>query len=329
MHFKGQRIVVVVVVALAAGALPATASAGTARLESSLDDRSSTTTDALIYTAAPGEQNRLTVRAQGQAAFSVTDSAGITPGRGCSRIGQDPTRVRCQRINDQLGTGRLELGDGNDTASADTDDLTPPDFYGGAGNDVLTGDPERTNLFVGGRGNDRMVGGTSIDVFDEGSGPSGSDTMLGGGTANDSPERGNDDSVSYRDRRGRVFANLDGRRNDGARGERDQIGGDVETIVGGRGRDRLRGNGRANSLIGGVGLDVLNGAGGNDSLEGGRSADRINGGRGRDDIFGGSGADRISARDGARDTINCGSGTDRLRADRRDRRRRCERVKLR
>ena len=184
-------------------------------------------------------------------------------------------RVRCQRISDVQGTGRLALGDGNDTASADTDDITPPDFYGGAGNDVLTGDPERTNLFVDGTGNDRMVGGTSIDVFDEGAGPSGSDTIVGGGTASDSPEGQRRLRLLRRSSR-KDFASLDGRRNDGERGESDRIGGDVETIVGGRGRDRLLGNGRPNSLLGG------------------RGADSINGGRGRDDIFGGSGADRIS-----------------------------------
>ena len=356
------------VAAIAVGALPATASAGTASLESTTDDRSSVTTDALLYIAAPGERNRVTVSRGGPNAVDVTDSAGVTPGRGCRRIGSGLTRVRCTRINDELSGGSVKLGDGGDTAALGGG--FAPDLDGGSGNDTLSGDPERTNVFIGGSGDDSMVGGSSDDIFDEGSAPNGSDTMVGGG---DAGAGGNGDSVTYADRRGRVAANLDGRRNDGARDERDQIGPDVEALLGGRGRDRLSGNNVDNTLIGGGGSDVLKGRGGRDQLsagsefsagrartrdklyggsgpdvldgtrgrnvlsggsgadtiDGAAGADRIRGGRGRDRITGGSGADRIvTRRDRARDRVNCGSGTDRLRADRRDRRRRCERVRL-
>jgi len=60
---------------------------------------------------------------------------------------------------------------------------------------------------------------------------------------------------------------------------------------------------------------------------GGSGIDRLRGGSGLDRIVAGSGNDRISARDGAKDTINCGTGRDRVTADRRDSvSRNCERV---
>ena len=41
-------------------------------------------------------------------------------------------------------------------------------------------------------------------------------------------------------------------------------------------------------------------------------------GRGRDRVSGGSGNDTINTRDGERDTVTCGPGRDRVRADRID-----------
>ena len=55
----------------------------------------------------------------------------------------------------------------------------------------------------------------------------------------------------------------------------------------------------------------------------------MTGGRGNDIVTGGSGNDAISVRDGRRDRVNCGRGRDRVRADRRDRLRGCERVRRR
>ena len=191
-----------------------------------------------------------------------------------------------------------------------------------------------------------MVGGTGPDIFDEGSAPNGSDTMVGGGDTSD--------SVTYAGRRGSIVADLDGAADDGQRGERDRIATDVEEIVGGRGRDLLSGNGRANTLIGSGGLDTLRGAGGKDTLyadgefsDRGRSNDRLFGGAGDDELTGNKGANLLDggtgrdpsspgrertgsrARDGRRDTVRCGSGRDRGRADRSDRRSSCERRKLR
>jgi Ca2+-binding RTX toxin-like protein len=78
---------------------------------------------------------------------------------------------------------------------------------------------------------------------------------------------------------------------------------------------RLRGTARANRLIGTGSGDQINGRAGND---------RIIGRGGNDCLYGGSGADQIFARDGRRDVVDCGSGRDRVYADRVDRLRGCE-----
>src|SRR5437762_2366758 len=47
-------------------------------------------------------------------------------------------------------------------------------------------------------------------------------------------------------------------------------------------------------------------------------AARLSGGSGNDTVRGGSGNDRINVRDGRRDHVNCGSGKDTVKADRKD-----------
>jgi Ca2+-binding RTX toxin-like protein len=72
-------------------------------------------------------------------------------------------------------------------------------------------------------------------------------------------------------------------------------------------------------LDGGAGNDRVAGSSGNDTLIGGTGADTLNGG---------AGADTINVRDGKRDTVRCGPGKDRARADKRDRLHGCERVRF-
>ena len=93
------------------------------------------------------------------------------------------------------------------------------------------------------------------------------------------------------------------------RGGADRIyaGGGHDLILGGRGNDRIYGRSGRDHIRGDGGNDILNGAGG---------ADRIVGGRGADTMY---------ARDGARDIVNGGTGRDRARLDRMDRRTSVER----
>lgn len=72
------------------------------------------------------------------------------------------------------------------------------------------------------------------------------------------------------------------------------------------------------NLEGGGGSDVLHGGSGRDLIDAGSGKDEIVGGLGRDDVIGGGGADTIDVRDGLRDHVNCGSGNDSVRKDRKD-----------
>ena len=82
--------------------------------------------------------------------------------------------------------------------------------------------------------------------------------------------------------------------------------------------DLLRGTKRADLIKGLGGNDRLFGYRGDDRLEGGVGNDLLVGGNGRDVLRGGAGNDRISARDGARDSISCGTGRDVVVRDRID-----------
>jgi uncharacterized delta-60 repeat protein len=106
------------------------------------------------------------------------------------------------------------------------------------------------------------------------------------------------------------------------------------TMNGGNGNDRLTGNALANvfhggggndyivggdgvdALFGDAGFDTLNGQNGNDHLEGGDGNDTLTGGAGNDTMLGQAGDDTFYARDGAKDTVDGGSGTaDRAQRD--------------
>ncbi len=94
--------------------------------------------------------------------------------------------------------------------------------------------------------------------------------------------------------------------------------------------DRLRGSARGDRILGRRGNDRIHGRRGRDCLYGGRGRDRLNGGGGRDRLYGGSGRDRLAARGSARDRVDCGPGRrDVAIVDRRDRVRRCEKVRRR
>lgn len=303
------------------------------------------------YSAQAGEVNRVNasvffagVAGDRSGRVDFVDPAGINPGPGCSRPNpSDSTRASCTVFNLTLGPvpAEIRLLDGADQAR-----ITGPNFEevlmeGGDGADDLSASsadflggllpPAVT--FVGGRGNDVMTGGPGADTFTEDAAANGADVFIGGANL-----FGSRDTVSYRRRTRGLSLSLDGRANDGAPGEGDRIGSDVEGIVGGRRADRISGNRSANGLFGGGGEDRLSGGSGGDLLEAGpgRTRDRLDGGRGDDLVVGnrgpnrvrggsgfdrikaGRGADRIDARDRATDDVSCGGGSDLLRIDRLD-----------
>ena len=103
-------------------------------------------------------------------------------------------------------------------------------------------------------------------------------------------------------------------------------GNDVICALGGN--DHIHGGDGADVIRAGAGNDEVEGHGGNDRLEGGRGNDTLSGGRGRDHLIGGmerdrleggGGRDELRTRDGVSEVVEGGAGSDRARADRRDR----------
>jgi Ca2+-binding RTX toxin-like protein len=195
------------------------------------------------------------------------------------------------------GSDHLQGQDGNDGLYAgDGDD----NLYGGTGKDTLYGSNGHDYL-SGDEGNDKEYGGAGVDVFLETSDPNGADAdQFSGGSG--------EDSVVYISRRRPVTADADGAKgDDGAKGERDSIGTDVETLVGGAGADKLYGTNRADILIGSAGNDTLIGGGGNDALIGQQGRDYLHGGAG-DDILEGDETSPLAAAD----VLLGGTGRDRV-----------------
>lgn len=167
---------------------------------------------------------------------------------------------------------------------SDFDDV----LFGGTGNDFLQGL----------KGTDTLAGGDGADVIDERDAANGADFVNGG--------NGPDDRVLYSGRPSGVTVSLDGVRNDGQPGENDDVRPSIEHVHGTQFRDVLTGNGSANELFGLAGNDTISGLGGNDTLTGGA---------GNNGLAAGPGNDVILARNGAFDTIDCGTETDTLERD--------------
>jgi Ca2+-binding RTX toxin-like protein len=239
------------------------------------------------------------------------------------------------------GAETLLGGAGNDSLNGrGGDDVVD----GGEGDDVLHGGPGSDTL-QGGLGNDTLTGddGVAIDA-----------DVIDGGPGRDTLD---DEYVrAGRESSGLVAVTLEGGADDGFPGERDDLRGieQLETTIGGaytgtNGPDRLLVGAEETTVDGRGGDDVIytsysadsiEGGAGDDEIRGYGGADRIAGGPGRDTLYGDtagqacnaltcsihSGNDIIDARDGERDTIDCGLGTDTLYADALDVHTNCEDV---
>jgi len=176
----------------------------------------------------------------------------------------------------------LSLGPGNDTFSgaggtggtgaALTSSIT---VYGGAGNDTLRG----------GDGDDTLSGGEGNDTFTNGTVADGADTINGGNGT---------DLMDYSARTASVTVTIDGVADDGAVGETDNVGTDVENLKGGLGDDVLTGSTGDNVIWGGLGADTIDGDDGDDTLNGDAGDDIFLCGtstNGADVMSGGAGTD--------------------------------------
>jgi hypothetical protein len=227
----------------------------------------------------------------------------------------------------------------------------PSTIDAGAGNDVPIDASGGDDVVRGGIGSDLLYGSDGDDVVDGGPGDDYLEGVPGG--AVDEPIThgrdvyaggGGDDSLTYEGRSEDLVLTPDGVADDGAPGEGDNVGADITTVWGGHGADTMLGNAARNIFEGGEGDDELAGREGDDRLAGGPGADRVLGDAGQDvlggddggdllvggpgvDAFWGdevlgcipslcaSGQDDIRARDGERERINCGPGTDSVEAD--------------
>jgi Ca2+-binding RTX toxin-like protein len=244
----------------------------------------------LVVRAAEGETNVVTVSGTGSEVVFEDSGAPLSvsgaDAAACTQAA--PNRVVCARSP----FIQLNLNDGDDVVT-----VTLPTrvwVRAGPGADRVAGGPAGGRL-DGGSGDDRLEGGAGEDTLRGLDG----DDVLRGGPGNDELEglAGADDLgggpgtdiAVYNFRHGResqrVTVTLDGSANDGARGERDHLRGDMEGAHADRARSgsTLVGNARRNKLhldrpgtvLGGAGADTLSGNG------------RVRGGPGDDQILGG------------------------------------------
>jgi hypothetical protein len=328
---------VVVGVAIALLVCAAGASAATVEVKK-IYDKAAYTGDRILLRAAPGEANDVTVAQETLNTVTVADRVPLRPGAGCEAVSALLARCTTEHTTVSL---YASLADGDDTLRAADMDASFAKLLGGPGDDHLVGPANSMQtLFDGGPGDDRMEGGQGGDLFREGAKRNGSDTFAGGSPLTSEPYIF-DDEVDYSHRRRALSVSMDGRHNDGEKGEHDLIGTDIEHVVGGSGADRMIGNGSSNSLDGGRGRDVVRGGSGDDEvigdqyiihpargqgdvifggpgddrLAGGRGDDRMDGGTGHDSFVTGENHDRVDADDGTLDAILCGTGRDRIRHD--------------
>jgi Ca2+-binding RTX toxin-like protein len=269
-------------------------------------------------------------RACSDAGATATISAGS--GEDTLRGGSASTRVT---IFAGSGADTLNGGDGDDVIHGGEGNERAVDggpgndqVLGEGGNDVIRGD-DGNDLEDGGPGDDDIGYSPGVSHDDD----TGADQLVGGAGT---------DRLRLSGHSGGMAISLDGQANDGAPGEGDNVGSDIEKIEGTKGNDVFTGSAGADNFEGDSGDDEIHGAGGNDDLYGGGGDDRVfgdagndkvqgangsdsvDGGPGLDQIYGDIGscsfscsfdADSLFARDGERDAVDCGGGADTAQVD--------------
>ncbi|WP_194236521.1 calcium-binding protein [Streptomyces phyllanthi] len=226
------------------------------------------TVDSVADDGAPGEGDTTNPDVE----LLEGGSAGDTLTGSPSNTFED---IRGNEGNDTItsgagGSSQLVGGPGNDTlrARAGAGDVSlfgsdgADTLFGGPGNDILNGQAE-ADVMVGGLGNDLVIGGAGDDQsIAESTSADGADEFRGGADI---------DTMSYSARNTPVAVSPDGRADDGAVIEGDNVNATVENIRGGQAGDFLYGNALANRLFGGTGSDTIravDGISGNDVVDG-------------------------------------------------------------
>jgi uncharacterized protein YraI len=208
-------------------------------------------------------------------------------------------------INDGVANdGRPALGD-QDNIHGDVERLTGSRFA-----DDITAMGGAQILFF-----QIVNGGESADTLRDG--PGAADTIFRMGRVADGADNvvggSGRSEVDYQGRTQAVNATLNfGGADDGEPGERDEITGSNEGVIGGQAGDTIR------APAGSTAAHQLEGLGGDDTIEGADGPDSLFGGTGTDTLLGQGGADLIFGNDGFFDTVGCGPGTDTAELDSRD-----------
>ncbi len=151
------------------------------------------------------------------------------------------------------------------------------EFYGGEGNDYLSG-ANRNDLLVGGWGNDRLLGKEgNNELWGDNIGEQDIDLPVGK-TGDDNISAGGGADIIY----------------GGAGADSVTAGGGIDYVYGGYGDDTVDGGDGNDRLYGGPGADTITGGNGNDLIAGSAGNDRLYGGAGNDVILGGDGADYMT-----------------------------------
>lgn len=221
--------------------------------------------EAIEYRAAPGENNNVSLAIAGSTVTYSDSALEIVAGPGCSQV--TPQSVACDFTG--LTVAYTFLKDGDDSFAADpVSDALSNGAYGGEGDDVLHGGPGMDG-FDGGPGADTITGADGFDsvVYTY------RDLDI-----NNQIER--DEGVEIR---------LDGEPNDGAPYEGDDVGSDIEWVIG---------TNHGDTLTASENDAVISGFAGDDVLIGGPGADRLHGNEGDDVLDGGLGTDYIDGYEG-------------------------------
>ncbi|GAB3247991.1 calcium-binding protein [Kineosporia babensis] len=235
----------------------------------------------LIYTAAPGHDNRLTVTMQpAEGAFYeylLEDNHAMNAVEGCDYpTPGDLTKVSCLvemfDSRDPAVLGQFRLGDGDDTVrfvNTTEQAYYANEFWLGTGNDKATtrqadGSLDGSGIW-GQNGRDVITAGRIGDLGGVWGGNHDDTISIGPGGYNSAHGGNGNDKLQA----------LDG------------------VLYGDDGNDLLDGGPTADSLYGGPGNDRIHGRAGADRIYGNSGNDKLYGGRGTDFISGGPGRDHI------------------------------------
>ncbi|MFI8873082.1 calcium-binding protein [Streptomyces sp. NPDC055243] len=249
---------------------------------------------AIVYTAAPGQTNKVSVTASisegsEEIAYVIDDAVPVSVGESCSYPdGADRTKISCTvatlESQDPYATLMLDLGDGDDSV---THDNTTDQAYYFTSADL--GDGKDTWTHIGGVDGNSVHGQAGDDNLTVGeagaaSGGDGKDTIHAADSS--IAQGGNGNDTIYSD--GRESA-VDG----GAGDDVIQGGAARQHLTGGDGNDTIRGGAGDDFMYGGKGNDVLYGNSGDDTIYGNSGNDKLYGGAGRDTLSGGPGTNVV------------------------------------